>query len=242
MSILPLVLAHDYLVQMGGAERVLASMARHYPEAPIYTSATDRKALLPEFTPERVRTTWMQRLPGMPRAFKHYFPLYPAAFRSFGEVSCEVAWISASTFSKCLRLPATAVSICYCHNPTRFLWQTEDYLDGEVRGRSANFLARLPFPWLQLADRRAAQRMDIIVANSQTVRRRIHRSYGREARVVHPAVEVDRFQTSGASQDYHLIVSRLIAYKRIDRAIEAFNQLGKPLTIVGEGQIGRAHV
>ncbi len=128
------------------------------------------------------------------------------------------------------------MSVCYCHhNPTRFLWQTEEYLDGEVRGRSANQLARLTFPWLRVTDRKAAQRMDIIVANSQNVRQRIRAHYGREARVVHPPVEISRFEVSETRGDYHLIVSRLLSYKQIDRAVEAFNKVGKPLVIVGEG-------
>jgi glycosyltransferase involved in cell wall biosynthesis len=231
----PLILAHDYLIQMGGAERVVAAMARHHPEAPIYTSAIDPNRLLPEFTLDRLHTSWMQRLPGMPAAFKQYFPLYPSAFRSFGPVDCGVAWISASTFSKCLRLVPTAVSVCYCHNPTRFLWQTEDYVKGEIRSRPVNRLARLTFPWLRVTDRQAAQNMDILIANSQDVRLRIQQHYGREARIIHPPVEVTRFQVSEVSRDYYLIVSRLVAYKRMDVAVEAFNKLGKRLVIVGEG-------
>lgn len=231
----PLVLAHDYLIQMGGAERVVASMARHHPAAPIYASAMDPQRALPEFTSERVRTSWMQRLPGMPGRFKQYFPLYASAFRSFGNVPCEVAWISASTFAKCLRLVPSAVSVCYCHNPTRFLWQTEDYVEGEIPNGPLNRLARLTFPWLRVADRQAAQRMDIIVANSLVVRERIRTCYGREARIVHPPVEIGRFQVSPRQGDYHLVLSRLVAYKRIDRAVQAFNRLGRPLVIVGEG-------
>ncbi len=93
MAIPPIILAHDYLIQMGGAERVVAAMARHHSEAPIYTSAMKVRGAAPEFTLNRIRTTWMQRLPGMPGRFKHYFPFYPTAFRSFGRVKCEVAWI-----------------------------------------------------------------------------------------------------------------------------------------------------
>jgi glycosyltransferase involved in cell wall biosynthesis len=171
----------------------------------------------------------------MPKRFKYYFPLYPSAFRSFGEVPCEVAWISSSTFSKCLRLAPTSVSVCYCHNPTRFIYQADEYIEGEVRNKAKNRLARWTLPWLRLADRQAVHRMDIIIANSHAVRQRIRHSYGLEARIIHPPVEVSRFQVSEVSQDYHLIVSRLLAYKRIDRAVEAFNRLGKPLIIVGEG-------
>jgi len=231
----PLILVHDYLIQMGGAERVLAAMARRHPHAPIYASAVDPQRMWPVFADRNIHTTWMQHLPGMPGRFKHYFPLYPSAFRSFGQVACEVAWISASTFSKCLRLPSTSVSVCYCHNPTRFLWQTDEYLAGEIRNGAASQLARATFPWLRFADRQAAQRMDLFVANSQSVRQRIRRFYGREARVVHPPVELSRFTPSQLSQNYWLIVSRLVGYKRIDRAVEAFNKLGKRLIIVGEG-------
>jgi glycosyltransferase involved in cell wall biosynthesis len=230
-----LVLAHDYLIQMGGAERVVATMHRAFPEAPIYTSAVHRPWLSSEFAEADIRTTWMQRLPAKERHFKKVFPLYPLAFRSLGKVEATTAWISASTFAKNIQFSPTCRTICYAHNTTRFLWQTEEYVDTEVRHPLINRLARLTFPLLRRADRAAARRMTLLVANSENVRERLLRHYQRESLVVHPPVRVDHFTVGGEAEGYHLVASRLVAYKAIDLAIEACNALGERLVIIGDG-------
>lgn len=230
-----LVLGHDYLIQMGGAERVVASMARKWSCSRIYTSAVKWDTLLPEFHAADIRTTWMQRLPGIQRHFKKFFAFYPGAFWSFGVIDAPVAWVSASSFAKCLRFSRDTTSILYCHNPTRFLWQADEYVGYEVRNKPLSHLVRLASPLLRLMDRRAAQRYDVIVANSENVRRRIASSYQLEAEVVHPPVEVDRFEVSRQDDGFYLVVSRLVAYKSIHRAIEACAALGRRLVIVGKG-------
>ena len=230
-----MVLGHDYLIQMGGAERVVASMLRKWPGSPVYTSAARRGTLLPEFRRATIRTSWMQRLPGIQQHFKKYFAVYPSAFRSIGVIDAPVAWVSASTFSKCLRFTPRTTSILYCHNPTRFLWQAEDYVDHEVRNRPLSGLVNLASPALRSIDRAAARSYDIILANSENVRRRIAKCYDRDAEVVYPPVDVERFDVSRKDNGFYLVVSRLVAYKSIQRAIEACNALGRRLVIVGNG-------
>jgi glycosyltransferase involved in cell wall biosynthesis len=230
-----LVIGHDYLIQMGGAERVVASMLRKWPASPVYTSAVKRATLLPEFRNADIRTSWMQRLPGIERRFKQYFPLYPSAFRSFGVIDAPVAWVSSSTFAKCLRFSPGTASILYCHNPTRFLWQAGDYVDHEVRNASLSRAVEFISPYLLSVDRAAARRFDVILANSENVRRRIANCYDRDAEVVYPPVDVNRFRVSRRDGQFYLIVSRLVAYKSIQRAIEACNALGRRLVIVGDG-------
>jgi len=230
-----LVIGHDYLIQMGGAERVVASMARKWSGNPIYTSAAKWDTLLPEFREADIRTSWMQRLPGINRHFKKFFAFYPGAFRSFGVIDAPAAWVSASTFAKCLRFTPSTATVLYCHNPTRFLWQAEDYVDVEVRNRSLSGLVQMASPLLRSMDREAARKFDVIVANSQNVRRRIAKCYQRDAEVVYPPVSVDRFEVSRKDDGYYLVVSRLVAYKSIQRAVEACSTLGKRLVIVGEG-------
>jgi len=230
-----MVLGHDYLIQMGGAERVVASMLRKWPGSPVYTSAARYETLLPEFRDAAIHTSWMQRLPGIEKHFKKFFALYPAAFRSFGVIDAPVAWVSASTFAKCLRFTPRTASILYCHNPTRFLWQAEDYVDHETRSRSLSTLVNLTSPALRTIDRAAARAYDVIVANSENVRRRIAKCYGRDAELVYPPVDVDRFEVSQKDDGFYLVVSRLVAYKSIQRAIEAANALGRRLVIVGNG-------
>ena len=231
-----MVLAHDYLIQMGGAERVVASMVRKYPGAPLYTSAVQRETLLPEFRSATLRPSWMQRLPRIGIHFKKFFVLYPSAFRSFGEIRARNLWVSASTFAKCLRFSPQTASVLYCHNPTRFLWQSgEEYVDSEVRFPLANRGVRLFVPYLRRVDFNAAQKFDVIVANSEAVRRRIQAIYRRDATVIHPPVQLDRFTPTPEHDGYYIIVSRLVAYKAIDRAVIACTRSGRRLIVVGEG-------
>ena len=231
-----LALAHDYLIQMGGAERVVASMVRKHPLSPLYTSAVRWETLLPEFQGARVKPSWMQTLPGIGTHFKKCFALYPAAFRSFGIVSAPALWVSASTFAKCLQFSPQTASVLYCHNPTRFLWLAGDeYVDSEVRVPAANLAVRCFVPWLRRVDYQAAQRFDVIVANSEAVRQRIAQIYRREALVIHPPVQLGRFIPTVTGDGYYIVVSRLSAYKAIDRAVLACSRSGRRLVVVGEG-------
>lgn len=231
-----LVIGHDYLIQMGGAERVVACMLRRHAEAPVYTSAVKRDTLLPEFREARLKVSWMQRLPSIQRRFKFYFALYPQAFRSFGTIDAHAAWVSSSTFAKCMRFTRQTATVLYCHAPTRFLWQTDLYLNTEIPNAFANQMVRLALPALRRWDVAATQPFDAVVANSETVRQRIKAYYGRDAEVIHPPVELQRFEVNHAPPgDYYIVLSRLVAYKRIDLAVKAFSELGKPLVVVGDG-------
>ena len=232
-----LVLAHDYLIQMGGAERVVAAMHRRFPDAPIYTSAVNRETLWSDFAGADIRTTWLQHFPaiGHHTHFKKYFPLYAPAFRSFGTIDADCAWISSSTFAKYLRFSERTRTVCYIHNPTRFLWQTDEYLDHEVGNASLNRLVRAVLPLLQQPDRAAAQRMKVLVANSRNVQERIRRCYQRESIVIPPPVQTNRFRLSLREDGYYLIVSRLLGYKNIDLAVRACSRTGRNLVVLGEG-------
>lgn len=232
-----LVLAHDYLIQMGGAERVVATMHRRFPRAPIYTSAVCRGTLWKDFEDADIRTTFLQYAPLIEHHthFKKYFPFYPAAFRSFGEVKADCAWISSSTFAKYMRFAPGTRTVCYIHNPTRFLWQTDEYLDHEVKSGALNRLVRAMLPMLQKQDRAAAQRMTALVANSRNVQERIRRCYDRESIVIPPPVETHRFRLSPENDGFYLIVSRLLGYKNVDLAVRAFSRSGRKLIVMGEG-------
>ena len=234
-----IAIAHDYLIQMGGAERVVASMHTSHPDAPIYTSAVNRSTLWKEFKDAEIRTTWMQHLPLIQhhRHFKKYFLLFPSAFRSFAPVEADVAWISCSTFAKFLPLAPGVPSICYLHSPTRFLWQAESYLSEEIKS-SAGRRAMEPFlRLLREADIEATARHTLLIANSQNVRRRIAANYKLDSEVIHPPVEISKFALSDAEDGFYLILSRLLGYKRIDLAVRAFSREGsrKRLVIVGDG-------
>lgn len=229
------ILVHDFLIQMGGAEKVVETMAQAYPDAPIYTSATLGENLFPVFRSQRVRNSWMQRLPGMSRWHKKLFFLYPFAFASLRLPERRTVWISSSSFSKWIPKPRGNRFVCYCHTPPRYFWNPDEYLRHEIGNPVLRRFVRMLMPLFRRSDLRQSRKIDLFVANSENVRRRIRECYGRESVVVYPPVDVERFQVSGRSDDFYLVVSRLVAYKRIDLAVEAFSRLGKRLVIVGDG-------
>ena len=230
-----LAIVHDYLIRMGGAERVVAAMAEAFPKAPILTSVTDTNRLLPEFRGHRIVNTWMNALPGVRKHFKKYFMLFPSAFRSLGPVDADVTWISSSGFAKWLPLSRNTISICYCHTPPRFLWEPDSYLPYEISQVALRTVVRGAVSLLRKSDYRCAQKIDHFIANSRCVQERIRKFYRRDSQVIHPPVNVRRFETKTKADDYYLVLSRLIGYKRIDLAVRAFNLLRKRLVIVGQG-------
>jgi glycosyltransferase involved in cell wall biosynthesis len=230
-----LAIVHDYLIQMGGAERVVAAMAEAYPNAPIITSVTDRKGLLPEFSGRRITNTWMDALPGIRKHFKKYFMLFPVAFRLLPPVEADITWISSSGFAKWIPLSRKTISVCYCHTPPRFFWEPDNYLCYEIANHALRAVVRCVVALLRESDYRCAQKIHHFIANSRYVQERIRKFYQRDSEVIHPPVDVQRFEIQTVSDDYYLILTRLVGYKRIDRAIHAFNLLRKRLVIIGDG-------
>jgi glycosyltransferase involved in cell wall biosynthesis len=230
-----LAIVHDYLIQMGGAERVVGVMAQAYPSARIFTSVTDAGSLLPEFYGRRITNTWLNAVPGIKKHFKKFFVVYPAAFLSLKPMDADVTWISSSGYSKWVRLNHRTTSICYCHTPPRFFWEPDDYLNHEISNPALRAIARHALCYLQRLDYVRAQQIDFFVANSRCVQERIKRYYQRESQVIYPPVAVDRFRVYQEADEYYLIISRLVGYKRIDRAVGAFNRLKKHLLIAGDG-------
>jgi glycosyltransferase involved in cell wall biosynthesis len=224
-------LVHDYLTEMGGAERVVLALAQMFPDAPIYTSVFDPQAC-PEFADCDVRTTFMQRLTRRKAVTKGLFPLFPAAFRRLDLRGFDLVISSSSGFAHHVRPPSEALHVCYCHNPPRFLWQPEDYfrarpLTGRLLGPALSHLRRL--------DVEAARGVDAYVANSATVAARIRATYGRDAQIIHPPVDTSSYEVTSERSGRFLVVSRLLAYKRIDLAVDAATSAGLPLDVIGEG-------
>jgi glycosyltransferase involved in cell wall biosynthesis len=220
---------------MGGAERVVSVMAEAFPNARIFTSITDTSRLLPEFSGRQITNTWLNAVPGAKKHFKKFFMVYPAAFRSLKPIDANVTWISSSGYSKWVRLGHQTTSICYCHTPPRFFWEPDDYLRHEISDPALRALARRAVSKLRRLDYSCAQNIDFFVANSLCVQARIKQYYHRESEVIYPPVDVQRFSAQQEADDYYVVVSRLVGYKRIDRAVGAFNRLKKRLLIAGDG-------
>jgi glycosyltransferase involved in cell wall biosynthesis len=225
-------LVHDYLIEAGGAERVLSTMSELFPDSPVYTSIYDEVACGSLMQGRDVRTTWMNRLTRKKGASKALFPLFPLAFRGLELEGFRVVLSSSSGFAHHVRLKGQSFHACYCHNPPRFLWQQADYFRYQPRLHAA---LRPALEMMKRVDRRAAKRVDAYIANSATVARRIESVYGRKAEVIHPPVDMSQFKASAKRSGRFLVVSRLLAYKRIDLAVEAASHANLSLDVIGDG-------
>lgn len=225
-----IALVHDYFIQMGGAERVAEAMQEMFPDAPLYSAVDLRQP-----RPATARVSWMQRLPRMKDLYRQYFLLYPLAVESLDLSRYDLILSSSSGYAKGIRKRRGAVHVCYCHTPTRWVWRYDDYAAREEFSALTRALLPASLAALRRWDQRAAQSPDFYVANSQAVAARIRQIYGREAVVIPPPVEVERFTADGPDEDFYLLLSRLVPYKRLDLAIAACRRLGRPLVVIGDG-------
>ncbi len=232
-----LALVHDYLKQDGGAEKVLSVLQDIWPEAPTYALFFDPERL-PQFRGKDIRTSFLQRAPLIQSKFQWYLTLMPTATEHYDLSAYDMVVSSTSAFAKGVITRPGAVHVCYCHTPTRFLWtDTLSYVE-ELRVPRAVKMLLLPFlSLLRVWDRMAADRVDLFVANSRTVRDRIQKYYGRDSVVIHPPVDVERFFVSQKPKDYFLAGGRLVAYKRFDLIVDACNKTGFKLKIFGTGPV-----
>lgn len=245
---LRVALVHDYLNQYGGGERVIEALAEIWPQATIHTSLYDQKIMQSwlKITPERIKTNFISRLPFANYLSKHYFFLYPLAFRFQNLGDADIIVSTSSYAAKFVRGKKGSIHICYLHTVPRFLWGYDTELSGYYHRGFDRLLApvyKVVVPlmkyFLKKADFNAAQKVDYFIVNSNEVEKRLKQHYQRDGTVIYPPVDTKRFesttQENSRQEDYYLIVSRLGGYKKIDLAVEAFNKLGKRLKIVGDG-------
>ncbi|RAR43025.1 glycosyltransferase [Paenibacillus sp. MDMC362] len=236
MRDLKIAIVHDYLNQMGGAERVVAVLHKMFPEAPIYTTIVDRDKLLPELQNAVIHTTWMQRIPGILNKFKLYFWLYPFSIRSINVKSYDLILSSSSAYAKGVRKGRQSLHVCYCYTPMRFVWDFDTYMESIQVPRLVKRIAKWLIYPLKRWDKNNSEHVDRLIAISTIVKERIKQCYGVNAPIIFPPVEVSRFSVKeGEPEDYFLVVSRLVSYKKIDLAIEACTQSGKRLIVIGDG-------
>ncbi len=255
-----LVLAHDSFTQLGGAERVFLCMADIFPEAPIYTLVLDKNIAkqLPTQILHRIRVTKLQCLYNVFPVFQYLLPLIPFALRLTKLPKCDVLFSSSSAFAKGFRKPKGARHVNYCHTPTRFLWTDSEYFAQEVP-KVLRFPAKIFLRWMKTWDLRVTKNVDVFVANSKEVQARIKKYYKRDSEVIYPFVDTEfwkplhedkAYRGKGIVQDavssttlytlhpnpYFLIAGRLHAHKHNDLVINACNDLGLNLHVVGTGR------
>jgi glycosyltransferase involved in cell wall biosynthesis len=227
---------HDFLLDLRGAERVFAAICDAWPEADVFTAVYDEKGTEGRFAGRNPQTSFLQSVRPTARTFRPLLPLYPHAVESLDLRGYDTVISSSSAWAHGVLVDPGAVHVCYCHNPFRYAWS-----EREATLRARGPLLRPPLRlllnrWRQW-DWIAAQRVDAYVANSSLTAARVKRYFGREATVLHPPVELERFTPIPPAQvgEHYLVLAELMAHKRIDVAIKAFNRLRRPLVVVGDG-------
>jgi glycosyltransferase involved in cell wall biosynthesis len=226
-------LVHDFLLDLRGAERVFLSLCDAFPEADVFTAVYDEDGTEGRFAGRTVGTTFLQALRPTARTFRVLLPFYPAAMESLDLRGYDVVVSSSSAWAHGVIPDESAVHVCYCHNPFRYAWNARDETLAR-RDPLSRAVLRVIFQRWRQWDWIAAQRVDAYVANSATTQLRIERFFNRRAEVLHPPVQTSRFE-AGRVGDAYVVLSELVPHKHIEVAIRAFNELGRPLLIVGDG-------
>ena len=231
-------LVHDFLVSVRGADRVFLEMCDLWPDADVFTPVYDEDGTEGLFAGRRIHTSFLQRLRPTSRTFRALLPLYPAAIESFDLSGYDLVVSSSSAWAHAVLCEEETVHVCYCHNPFRYAWNERHRTLAERSDPVSRALLRALFRRWREWDWIAAQRVDRYITNSRTTQGRIRSYFGRDSRIVYPPVATERFQP-GPVGDYHLVLSELVSHKQIEVAVKAFNQVGKPLVIAGDGPARR---
>ncbi|WP_207762120.1 glycosyltransferase [Arboricoccus pini] len=235
MNEIKTALVHYWLTKNRGGERVLKAVQEEYPQSDIYTHVHD-KALTDQLFPgSRIEDSMIGRLPLAKKYYQYYLLFMPYALEQFDFNDYDLVISSESGPAKNIVTSWRTLHICYCHSPMRYVWNMYyDYV------RSKGFLTRKVFElgahYLRAADRLSADRVDHFVANSSEVAHRIEKFYRREAEVIHPPVDTKQFYAVEHPEDFYFYCGELVAYKRVDLAVEACNRLGKRLVVIGDGE------
>jgi glycosyltransferase involved in cell wall biosynthesis len=229
------VLVHDWLTGMRGGEKVLECFCRLCPEAPLYTLLHNQGSVSPLIEGRDIVTSFLQRMPLKASRYRHYLPLFPLAAESLRLPDCDLVLSSSHCVAKGVRVPRGALHVSYLHTPMRYVWDLYDQYFGPGRGGLARYLMPFLRGYLQGWDVRTSNRVHHFLANSHHVAKRIERHYRRTATVIHPPVESARFAPTAQVEDYYLVLSALVPYKRVDLAVLACSRLGRRLKVVGIG-------
>jgi glycosyltransferase involved in cell wall biosynthesis len=226
-------LVHDYLLVMRGAERTFAAIADLYAQAPVFTLLYDEQGTSRRFADHSVITSPLQRLGARQSNFRRLLPLYPTAVGRLRLPPSELVLSSSSAFAHGVRVPEGAIHVCYCYTPFRYAWYEQERALGETQPMLRPLL-RSQLRRIRRWDLAASHRVDVYLAISELSRARIKRYYGREATIVHPPVETDRF-SPGKPGEQLLVVSEIVRHKRLRIALEAARRAHAPIRVVGAG-------
>ena len=231
-------LVHDFLLDLRGAERVFLAMCDVWPDADIFTAVYNEEGTEGRFAHRNVHSSFLQRLGPTAKTFRAMLPLYPAAIESFDFSDYDLVVSSSSAWAHAIICDERTTHVCYCHNPFRYAWSDRDRTLSTRSAPTRAILDVIFRRWRQW-DWIAAQRVDRYITNSRTTQARIRNYWNRDSVVVYPPVETGRFSPGEVGQHY-MVLSELMPHKRIDVAIHAFNKLGLPLVVCGDGPEARS--
>ncbi len=233
-----MALVHDFLLDLRGAERVFLELCRIWPQADVFTAVYDEQATEGRFAGRNIHTSFLQRLRPTARTFRMLFPLYQTAIESFDFSGYDLVVSSSSAWAHGVLCNDQTLHVSYCHNPFRYAWNDREKTLATRRIPAARSLLRDALRRWRRWDYVAARRTDRYIANSTVTRERIRAYFGRESQVVYPAVETSRF-VPGQVEDHYVTVAELMPHKQLDVAIAAFNELQRPLVVIGDGPVAR---
>jgi glycosyltransferase involved in cell wall biosynthesis len=229
-------LVHDWFPVRRGGEKVFEVFAELFPEASLYALFHFKNSQIEALEKRNIQTSFIQRLPFLKKKFRHYLPLFPQAIERFDFQEYDLIISSSHCVAKGAIPKPDALHVCYIHSPVRYAWnQYFSYFAPQRLGVFSRYIIPPIIHYLRMWDIASNHRVDHFIANSKAVAQRVRRYYNREADVIHPPVDTDFFTPGDKQEDFYLVVSALVPYKRIDLAIQAFNRNGKLLKIVGQG-------
>lgn len=235
-----IAIVHDWLNNVGGAEKCVQSFVHLYPEADVFSlidflSPQERKNILNE---KSVKTSFIQSLPFAKSKYRQYLPLFPIAIEQLNVSEYDIILSSSHAVAKGVLSHASQLHICYCYTPMRYAWDLyfqylrESGLNNGLKGLFAKYFLHK----MRLWDLQSAQRVDHFIAISHYIAKRIKKTYGRDSTVIYPPVDTEAFEVCSQKEDFYLTASRMVSYKKIDLIVEAFSKMpNKKLVVIGDG-------
>ncbi|MGM0568871.1 MAG: glycosyltransferase, partial [Elusimicrobiota bacterium] len=229
-------LVHDWLTGMRGGEKVLQQICLLYPDSPLYTLIHEPGELSKIIENRPVYKSLLQYLPLGKRFYRYYLPLLPLLVKSLDTQKHDFVISTSHCVAKNVKAAKGGVHICYCHTPMRYIWDMFDSYFSFRKSPPVYLFMKLFLPYLRYMDVKTAANVDYFIANSGTTAQRIKKHYKREARVIYPPVDTDTYTPANIKKEnFYLIVSSLVPYKKVDLAVEAFNKSGRKLRVIGSG-------
>jgi glycosyltransferase involved in cell wall biosynthesis len=231
-----IAIVHEWFTSMRGGEKCVEALCEVFPDATVYALLHVKGSVSPIIERMPIHTSFVQHLPFAATWYRYYLPLFPTAVRRFDLSGFDIVISSNHCAAKGVRTAPHTLHICYCYTPMRYIWtQYEDYFGAGRSGLLARWGMRAAVGYLRRWDLRTAKNPHYFIAISENIRKRIRTIYGRESDVIYPPVDSAALSVVREHEDFDLIVSALVPYKRVDIAVEAYNRMGRCLVVIGDG-------